>query len=60
MALYTGIFTKIVNLQYGMDLSFNTARFLTSACGACCSFQHLRGHKIDLGVVGSLNTAFDP
>lgn len=33
---------------------------LTSACGACRGLQHLRGHEIDLGVVCSLDTAFDP
>lgn len=33
---------------------------LTSAGGACCSLEHLRGHKVDLGIVCSLDTTFDP
>ena len=37
-----------------------TASSLTSARGACCGLQHLRGHKVDLGVVRGLDTAFDP
>lgn len=33
---------------------------LTGAGGACCGLQHLRGHEVDLGVVGGLDTAFYP
>lgn len=35
-------------------------RSLTSASGTCCGLQHLRGHEVNLGVVRSLYTAFDP
>lgn len=37
-----------------------TESYLTSACGACCGLQHLRGHKVDLGIVCGLDTTFDP
>lgn len=36
------------------------ASSLTSACGACCCLHHLRGHKVDLGVVCGLDTTLDP
>lgn len=39
---------------------YRTVSPRTCACGACCGFQHLGGHKVDLGIVCGLDTAFDP
>lgn len=33
---------------------------LTGTCGAGCGLHHLRGHEVDLGVVGGLDTTFNP
>lgn len=33
---------------------------LTGTSGAGCGLQHLRGHEVDLGVVGGLDATFNP